>query len=77
MKFRILIVEDDKPQADRMGFLLKKEIEEDLDVTIAYGADKDISMKKFDIAIIDLNMPYLNANLSELDDNAGKYVINI
>lgn len=76
MKFRVLIVEDDKPQADRMALLLKREMEKDLNITIAYGADKDIAIKRFDIAIVDLNMPYLNTNLLDVDENAGKYIID-
>lgn len=90
MKFRILILEDEKPQADRMNALLKKRIKEDLDITLVYGADEKITMKRFDIAIVDLNMPYINysslktelsTSLFELnslimDENAGTFIIN-
>lgn len=76
MKFRILIVEDEKPQADRMKYLMRKKIEEDLDITVSYGVDDETTMKRYDIAVVDLNMPYFNSNLPELDENAGKFVID-
>ena len=76
MKYHILIVEDEKSLADRMEYLLLKEVKEDLDITVAYGADAEISKRRFDIAIVDLNMPYLDSDFHELDENAGEYVIN-
>lgn len=76
MKFQILILEDNKPQADRIKYLLENRIEEDLGITVKYGADKETVMKRFDIAIIDLNMPYLDSEFIELDENAGQFAID-
>lgn len=76
MKYRLLIAEDDKHLADRIKFWLSEKVNEDLDVTVVYGADKETSKKRYDIAIVDLNMPYLDSDLYELDENAGEYVIN-
>lgn len=76
MKYRILIADDERPQVDRIAHLLKKYIKENLDITITYGAHKEVLNKKYDIAIIDLNMPYDNDNSSDDTENAGKFVIN-
>lgn len=74
LKYRILIAEDEKPQADRIAFLLKEHVKENIDITVIYGVQKNALMKKYDIAIVDLNMPY--DDYSPSDDNAGKLIID-
>lgn len=76
MKFRVLIAEDDQPRAVRMKNKLNEHIKEDLDITVTYSVNKDVVKRRYDIAIVDLNMPYLDSNLSNPDENAGKFIID-
>ena len=85
--FHILIAEDMETTVDLMKYYLNKEFS-NLDISVVGTPDPALSDKelrarnkhllsfRYDLAIIDFNMPYHFFEISDSYKNAGEYVID-